>query len=115
MTRDDMTGILREEADVPGSESLVAHDDSGRTVGFASVPRSTPRQVSWIGLLVDGRVGRRGHGRAIVTALEHRFRGENRRDLRLAVLGNDPGARAFRSAFGHRAPWGGRPSSCTRL
>ena len=41
----------------------------------------------WIGLLlVDGRLARRGYGRAIVTALEDRFRSEGAAAVRLGVL-----------------------------
>jgi ribosomal protein S18 acetylase RimI-like enzyme len=104
MSRAGVEAVLREEAGTEGSETLVARDDDGQVVGFAELLLRHPIDGHpWIGLLlVDGRLGRRGHGRAIVSAIEQRFRDEGAPALRLGVLVTNDPAYAFWLALGYR-------------
>ncbi|WP_051951095.1 GNAT family N-acetyltransferase [Actinacidiphila yeochonensis] len=93
---------LREEAAMEGGEVLLARDGSGRAVGVLCLLRRHPVDGHpWIGLLlVDGRLHRRGVGRAIVALAEERFRDHPAGGLRLAVLESNPAALAFWTSLG---------------
>lgn len=103
MTRASIETMLREDAEAEGCETVVAWDESGRVVGFAQLLLRHPGDGHpWIGLLlVDGRLPRRGNGRAIVEALEGRFRAEGATALRLGVLEVNAPAQPFWSALGY--------------
>lgn len=105
---DDITvaavaGMLHDDLREDGTELLVARDAAGRLVGFAEILTAHPVDGDpWIGLLlVDGRLRRHGHGRAIATALEDRFRSEGAGRAGLAVLETNPDALAFWTALGY--------------
>ncbi|GAB2598685.1 hypothetical protein Aab01nite_74800 [Paractinoplanes abujensis] len=100
----DLGTLSRAEVEVMLREdTVVAREDGDRVVGFAQLLDEHPIDGHpWIGLLlVDGRLGRRGHGRAIVAAIEDRYRSAGAPALRLGVLvGNEP-ALAFWRALGY--------------
>ncbi|MEV6601062.1 GNAT family N-acetyltransferase [Actinoplanes sp. NPDC051346] len=104
MTRAQIEAMLREDAEADGCETVVGRDSDGRIVGFAQLLLRHPEDGHpWIGLLlVDGRLGRRGHGRAIVAALEDRFRSEGATAIRLGVLVVNTEAQPFWAKLGYR-------------
>ncbi|MFI1440230.1 GNAT family N-acetyltransferase [Streptomyces fructofermentans] len=95
---------LADEVRNPDVEILLARS-SGRLVGVAITLAHHPDPADpdpWIGLLlVDANRQREGHGRAVATRVEDRFREAGRDALRLAVLDNNPGALAFWTALGY--------------
>lgn len=104
IAREAVAAMFREQTEVDGSEVLVARDVAGRLVGVAVVLRRHPVDGHpWIGfLMVDGRLRRRGHGRAIAGVIETRFRGAGAPGLRLGILENNVEARRFWTALGYR-------------
>ncbi|BFU43138.1 GNAT family N-acetyltransferase [Krasilnikovia sp. MM14-A1004] len=104
MSRATLEPMLREDAEADGCETVVARDGTGRAVGFAQLLLRHPTDGHpWIGLLlVDGRQGRQGYGRTIVTAIEDRFRAEGATAIRLGVLVVNPEAQQFWEALGYR-------------
>ncbi|SEG76316.1 Ribosomal protein S18 acetylase RimI [Thermomonospora echinospora] len=103
ISRDAVAAMLREEAGTGGQELRIARDRTGRLVGFTALLLRHPVDGHpWIGLLlVDGRLRRQGHGRAIATALEQRFRTEGEPGIRLGILENNTEARRFWTALGY--------------
>jgi ribosomal protein S18 acetylase RimI-like enzyme len=104
MTRESIAAMLREDATAEGCETVVARDDGGRVAGFAQLLLRHPVDgCPWIGLLlVDGQLRGRGYGRAIVGAVEERFRGEGVPAIRLGVLVANTAAQPFWHALGYR-------------
>ncbi|MFI7600630.1 GNAT family N-acetyltransferase [Actinoplanes sp. NPDC049681] len=104
MTRAEIEAMLREDAEADGCETVVGRDSAGRVVGFAQLLLRHPVDGHpWIGLLmVDGRQGRRGYGREIVTAVEDRFRSEGATAVRLGVLVVNTEAQQFWARLGYR-------------
>jgi ribosomal protein S18 acetylase RimI-like enzyme len=99
-----VTQMLRDDLAEDGTELRIARDGAGRLVGFAEILPAHPADGDpWIGLLlVDGRQRRHGHGRAITTALEDRFRDEGADRVGLAVLEDNTEALAFWTALGYQ-------------
>ncbi|GID26628.1 GNAT family N-acetyltransferase [Paractinoplanes brasiliensis] len=100
----DLGTLSRTEVEVMlGEDTVVGRDAGGRVVGFAQVLQEHPVDGHpWIGLLlVDGRLARRGHGRAITCAIEEMFRSGGATALRLGVLANNEPAFAFWRALGY--------------
>ncbi|GAB1643405.1 GNAT family N-acetyltransferase [Krasilnikovia sp. MM14-A1259] len=104
MSRAAVEVMLREDAEADGCETVVGRDGEGRVVGFAQLLLRHPIDGHpWIGLLlVDGRVGRQGYGRAIVAAVEDRFRADGATAVRLGVLVANAEALPFWEALGYR-------------
>ncbi|MBL7256852.1 GNAT family N-acetyltransferase [Paractinoplanes lichenicola] len=101
----DLDALSRAEVEaVLSDDTVVARDAGGRVVGFAQLLDEHPVDGHpWIGLLlVDGRLDRQGHGRAIVEAIEERYRSKGATALRLGVLVNNEPAYAFWQAVGYR-------------
>ena len=104
ISRDAVAAMLHGEAAAEGCELLAARDATGRLVGLAVVlPYNPGDGHPWIGLLlVDGRLHRRGHGRAIAAAIEERFRSEGQPAIRLGILENNIQAQEFWTALGYQ-------------
>ncbi|GAB1694419.1 GNAT family N-acetyltransferase [Krasilnikovia sp. M28-CT-15] len=104
MSRATLEPTLREDAEADGCETLVGRDGTGRVLGFVQMLLRHPTDGHpWIGLLlVDGRQGRQGYGKAIVTGVEDRFRAEGATAIRLGVLVANAEATPFWEALGYR-------------
>jgi ribosomal protein S18 acetylase RimI-like enzyme len=104
MTRASIEAMLRDGAEAEGCETVVARDSAGRVIGFAELLLRHPEDGHpWIGLLlVDRGQGRQGHGRAIATAVEARFRAEGATAVRLGVLAANTEAQPFWRALGYQ-------------
>ncbi|MFJ5026611.1 GNAT family N-acetyltransferase [Streptomyces sp. NPDC088560] len=103
---DQVAAVLAEELATPGAEALTARTAAGeRLVGIAVTLARHPDPADpdpWIGLLmVHADAQGRGHGRALATAVEERFRAQGRTAVRLAVLAANPRALAFWTALGY--------------
>jgi ribosomal protein S18 acetylase RimI-like enzyme len=84
-------------------EAFVARDGAGQIVGYVRVlPRHPKDGHPWIGLLlVHGHYRRQGHGWAIASAVEQRFRDAGADAVRLGVLANNPEAQRFWARLGY--------------
>lgn len=104
MSRAAVEAMLRGDAAAEGCETVIARDPGGLVVGFAQLLLRHPGDGHpWIGLLlVDGRLGRRGYGRAIVAAVEERFRAGGATAVRLGVLVANAAADPFWAALGYQ-------------
>jgi len=123
ISRDPVAAMLHGEAAAEGCELLAARDATGRLVGLAVVlPYNPGDGHPWIGLLlVDGRLHRRGHGRAIAAVIEERFRSEGqpagwgswRTTSRLSSSG--PPSAAGRLIASLTSPRAARHWQCTKI
>ncbi|MEV7513305.1 GNAT family N-acetyltransferase [Streptomyces sp. NPDC090085] len=106
ITVEQVAQALADELAHEGAEILLARS-AGRLVGLAAVLDPAPGsadgpQEPWIGLLlVDATAHRAGHGRAVATLVEERFRAAGRSAVQIAVLDNNPAASAFWQAQGY--------------
>ncbi|MGW6685750.1 N-acetyltransferase family protein [Streptomyces sp. NPDC054961] len=124
ITVEQVAAALADELAHEGAEILLALS-AGRLVGLAATLAHHPDPAAedpdpWIGLLlIDATAHREGHGRAVATQVEDRFRAAGRSGLRIAVLDNNPKGLAFWQSQGYTAlrraadREGGRP--CTVL
>ncbi|GAA2660287.1 GNAT family N-acetyltransferase [Paractinoplanes durhamensis] len=103
-TRAQIAEMLAAEADADGSETVVGRDPTGQVVGFAHLLLRHPVDGHpWIGLLmVDARLGRQGHGRGLVRAIEDRLRATAATAVRIGVLVANTDAQPFWAALGYR-------------
>ncbi|MFD3718844.1 GNAT family N-acetyltransferase [Streptomyces sp. NPDC058674] len=108
ITVEQVAASLADELSRPGAEILLARS-AGRLVGLATTLAHHPDPASgdpdpWIGLLlIDATAHREGHGRAVASLVEERFRAAGRTGLRLAVLDDNPRALAFWQSQGYTA------------
>ncbi|MER5810462.1 GNAT family N-acetyltransferase [Streptomyces sp. NPDC002033] len=113
ITVEQVAAALADELATEGSEVLLARS-AGRLVGLVVTLAHHPDPAAadpdpWIGLLlIDSTAHRAGHGRAVATMVEDRFRAAGRTGLRIAVLEENTTALAFWRAQGYallrRAP-----------
>jgi ribosomal protein S18 acetylase RimI-like enzyme len=112
---DDLTGIVGSNEDywqlsgdsgldLGADEVALVARDGDRIVGYAQLlPRHPTDGHPWIGLLlIDGRVRRRGYGRAVAEALAQRMREAGATAVRLGVLEDNDAALRFWAALGYR-------------
>ncbi|WP_329381452.1 GNAT family N-acetyltransferase [Streptomyces sp. NBC_01351] len=108
ITVEQVAAALADELAHDGAEILLARS-AGRLVGLAATLARHPDPASedpdpWIGLLlIDATAHREGHGRAVATLVEDRFRDAGRTGVRIAVLANNPKAAAFWESQGYAA------------
>ncbi|MET9467471.1 GNAT family N-acetyltransferase [Streptomyces sp. NPDC006544] len=108
ITVEQVAAALADELAHEGAEILLARS-AGRLVGLAATLAHHPDPTAedpdpWIGLLlVDATAHRQGHGRAVATQVEDRFRAAGRSGVRIAVLDNNPKGLAFWRSQGYTA------------
>lgn len=111
ITVEQVAAALADELAPEGAQVLLARS-AGRLVGLAVTLDHHPDPAAadpaaadpdpWIGLLlIDSTAHREGHGRAVATLVEDRFRTAGRTGVRLAVLENNPAGLAFWQAQGY--------------
>ncbi|MFJ6052340.1 GNAT family N-acetyltransferase [Streptomyces sp. NPDC092307] len=104
ITVEQVAAALAGELAHDSAEVLLARS-AGRLVGLAATLAQAPAADDpdpWIGLLlIDATAHRAGHGRAVATLVEDRFRAAGRAGVRIAVLDNNPEALAFWQSQGY--------------
>lgn len=106
ITVEQVAAALADELAHDGAEVLLARS-AGRLVGLAATLTHHPDPAAedpdpWIGLLlIDATAHREGHGRAVATLVEDRFRTAGRTGVRIAVLDDNGPALAFWRSRGY--------------